>query len=270
MKNVVIGTALNYGVEHIKNFILSFRKFNKDDDIILIYNIYTPESESFFLENNVKIIDFNPYESFPGHVVSSRFLKYLDIVNHFKDYKHFLLADVRDVFFQSNPFDNLPEGEFLYAFTEDPGLSIEKEHFHINMISNLFGQQTLDQLAGKKIICSGTILGTNEKMMNWLIVFRDYLMQVQTNKPEICYEMLLDQVIANHIYYFQDNGKEIQLKDNGDIVGTIGLCLTHPEHVDDMKFENGVIYLNGKIPAIIHQYDRSPELFNQISELYPC
>jgi hypothetical protein len=270
MNNVVIGTALNYSVIHIKNFILSFRKFNKDDDIILIYNLNTPEVKSFFIENNVKLVDFEPHNQFPAHVVSSRFLKYLDIVDHFKDYKHFLLADVRDVFFQSNPFDNLPDGEFLYAFTEDPGLSIEREEHHINMILKLFGRETLEQFAGKTIICSGTILGTKQMMMNWLLGFRSYLTQIQKSKPAICYEMLLDQVIANHIYYFQDNGKEIELKNNGDIVGTIGLCITHPEHVGDMKIENGVIYLDGKIPAIIHQYDRSPELFKQISDLYPC
>jgi hypothetical protein len=78
----------------------------------------------------------------------------LDIVNHFKDYKHILLADVRDVFFQSNPFENLPEEEYLYAFTEDPGITIEKEEHHINMILKLFGQETLEQFTGKKIICS--------------------------------------------------------------------------------------------------------------------
>ena len=271
MSNVVIGTALNYSVEHIKNFILSFRKFNKEDDIVLIYNLNDiSRIESFAVENNIKLIGFDPHDKFPGHVVSTRFFKYLDIVNHFKDYKHILLADVRDVFFQSNPFENLPEEEYLYAFTEDPGITIEKEEHHINMILKLFGQETLEQFTGKKIICSGTILGTKEKMMNWLIGFHNYLIQIQKNKPAICYEMLLDQVIANHIYYFQDNGKEIELKNNGDIVGTIGLCITHPEHTGNMVVENDVIYLDGKVPAIIHQYDRSPELFKQISGLYPC
>jgi hypothetical protein len=274
MNNVVIGTALNYSVEHIKNFVLSFRKHNTVDDIILIYNLTdvnkVNEMFDFTEKYNVKLVDFAPYDTLPIHVVSSRFLRYLDIVNQFKEYEKILLADVRDVFFQSNPFDNLPDGEFMYAFTEDPGLSIEKEEHHINMILKLFGRETLEQFAGKKIICSGTIIGTNRKMAQWLYTFKDYLTQIQKGKPAICYEMLLDQVIANHIYYFQDNGKEIELKNNGDIVGTIGLCITHPDHVGDMKIENGVIYLDGKIPAIIHQYDRSPELFNQISELYPC
>jgi hypothetical protein len=77
-------------------------------------------------------------------------------------------------------------------------------------------------------------------------------------------------VIANHIYYFQDKGNQIELKDNGDIVGTIGLCITHPDHVGDMKMENDTIYLDGKVPAIIHQYDRSPELFKHFSDVYKC
>lgn len=271
MSNVVIGTALNYSVEHIKNFILSFRKYNISDDIILIYRQNDVHAISDFIQKyNVKLVDFTPYDTLPIHVVSSRFLKYLDIVNHFKEYDRILLADIRDVFFQSNPFDNLPDGEFLYGFKEDPGLSLDREEHHVKMITKLFGQETLNQLVGKQIICSGTILGTNQKMSQWLSTFRDYLLQIEQKNPAICHEMLLDQVIANHIYYFQDNGKEIELKDNGDIVGTIGLCITHPEHTGDMKLENDMIYLDGKIPAIIHQYDRSPELFEQISELYTC
>jgi hypothetical protein len=271
MNNVVIGTALNYGVEHIKNFVLSFRKYNTVDDIILIYRKNDiAKIGDFIQKHNVKVVDFEPYDKVPIHVVASRFLKYLDIVDQFKDYKNILLADIRDVFFQSNPFDNLPDGEFLYGFTEDPGLSLDKEEHHIKMILKLFGQETLDQMAGKKIICSGTILGTNEKMTNWLRVFKDYLMQIQDKNPRICHEMLLDQVIANHIYYFQDKGNQIELKDNGDIVGTIGLCITHPDHVGDMKMENDTIYLDGKVPAIIHQYDRSPELFKHFSDVYKC
>jgi hypothetical protein len=272
MKNVVIGTALNYSVEHIKNFVLSFRKYNTVDDIILLYDLRKiTEIEKFAFDNNVKLIDYEPYHTYPGHVVSVRFLKYLDILqNHFGDFDKVLLADVRDVFFQSNPFVDLPESDFLYSFTEDPGVTIDQEEHHINMITKLFGQEVLDQLAGKKIICSGTILGSNEAMKRWLITYKTYLAQIQNSKPAICYEMLLDQVITNHIYYFQDNGREIQLKDNGDIVGTIGLCITHPKHTGNMKIENDAIYLDGKIPAIIHQYDRSPDIFNYISKLYPC
>jgi hypothetical protein len=79
MSNVVIGTALNYSVEHIKNFILSFRKFNSEDDIILIYNLNdVSKIQSFAENNNVKLIGFDPHDMFPGHVVSTRFLKYLD------------------------------------------------------------------------------------------------------------------------------------------------------------------------------------------------
>jgi hypothetical protein len=82
--------------------------------------------------------------------------------------------------------------------------------------------------------------------------------------------MLLDQVISNHIFYFEPNGQSTEVKDNGDIVGTIGHCITHPEHSGVMQLRDNVIYLNDKIPSIIHQYDRSPDLFKHISEIYKC
>lgn len=268
MKNVVIGAAMNYGVEQIKNFVLSFRKFNKDDDIILIYNLNDSHRiQKFADEYNIQLVDFGSYQQLPIHVVASRFLKYRDIVRD-NQYQSYLLADVRDIFFQSNPFENLPETDYLYSFTEDPAVTIEIEPHHIQRITQLFGQNELQRFTGKKIICSGTILGTQQKMLNWLSIFENYLGEIQKKNPRICYEMLLDQVIANHIFYFQENGQATEVKNNGDIVGTIGHCITHPDHSGDMKLEGDIIYLDGKVPAIIHQYDRSPDLFNHISRVY--
>lgn len=268
MKNVLIGTALNYDVSKIKNFVLSFRKYNQEDDIILIYH---PEHnhliQDFCDQHNIMLANFDEYKNAPIHVVASRFLKMLELVQR-TNYDRYFISDVRDVMFQSNPFENLPEGEFIYNFTEDPGISIDREEHHIKMINRVFGPDTLNFLKDRKIICSGTIIGSKNKMLWWLDMFCQYLSQIQQKNPSVCFEMLLDQVIANHMYYFQDNGENIELKPNGDIVGTIGLCITHPDHEGDFKLSCGTFYLNGKVPAVIHQYDRSPEMFNEISEIY--
>lgn len=269
MKNLIVGTAMNYGVDHIKNFIMSFRKYNKDDDIILVYNMNdVSRIEKFAKEYNIQLTGFEPFDKVPIHVVASRFLKYHDILKENQNYKHILLADIRDVFFQGNPFENLPEDDYIFAFTEDPAVTIEKEKYHISMISRLFGEPELQKFAGKKIICSGTILGTNDRLREWLVYFAHYLAQIQNKQPHICHEMLLDQVIANHIFYLQEKKLATEIKDNGDIVGTIGHCITHPDHSGDMQLIGDTIYLDGKVPAVIHQYDRSPELFNFISEKY--
>lgn len=266
--NVLIGTALNYDVEKIKNFILSFRKYNTTDDIVLIYHLeHADVIKDFAIKHNVKLTDFESYKNAPIHVVASRFFKYLDIVSQ-TDYDHYFIADVRDVVFQSDPFANLPEGELLYCFTEDPGITIEREEHHIKMITRMFGADALGDFSGEKIICSGTILGTKDKLVSWLKVFNEALMELHKVNPQVCYEMLLDQVLANHLYYKHSIGETVELKDNGDIVGTIGLCITHPDHVGDFKLDNGTFYLNGKVPAVIHQYDRSPDMFNAISEIY--
>lgn len=268
-KNVVIAAAMNYGVEQIKNFVLSFRKYNNVDDIVLIYNLdQAHQIEYFSKKYNIRLVSFEPYNQLPIHVVSSRFLKYLDIVNELKEYRNYLLSDIRDVFFQSNPFSNLPNDEYIFMFTEDPAVTLDIEEHHTGMMSRLFGTEELKKFEGKKIICSGTILGTREKMLRFLHFFAQYLEQISKQNPNICHEMLLDQVITNHVCYLQNFGNDIDIKNNGDIVGTIGHCITHPKHSGDMKLVDDVIYLDGKIPSIIHQYDRSSELFNHISKVY--
>jgi hypothetical protein len=270
MKNLVIAAAMNYGVEQIKNFILSFRKFNKEDDIVLIYNLnQTSTIEDFCLQHNIKLVSFEPCDRLPIHVVSSRFLKYLDIVKEFDSYQNYLLSDIRDVFFQDNPFVDLPETSYLYTFTEDPAITIDIEDHHIPMINRLFGESELQKFKDKKIICSGTILGTRDMMIEFLEIFAAYLTEIQKQNPRICYEMLLDQVITNHICHLNEFSNKVNVKSNGDIVGTIGHCITHPKHLGKMELKDNMIFLNDKVPAVIHQYDRSPELFQKISSVYP-
>ncbi len=268
MKNLVVSTALNYGVDHIKNFILSFRKYNQEDDIVLIYKKEDlPRIDTFLHEHEVMTTDF-PYSNVPIHVVASRFFRYHDIVATLKGYKHILLADIRDVVFQANPFENLPDEDCIYAFMEDAGVPIHIEPHHIKMIDRMYGPGSVEKFTDKNIICSGTILGTANVLNEWLQVFNERLLALQKVNPSVCYEMLLDQVIANYVFYFDEIGKKATLKSNGDIVGTIGHCITHPNHIDKLELKDGVFYLNDKVPAIIHQYDRSPEFFRQISELY--
>jgi hypothetical protein len=268
MKNLVVSTALNYGVEQIKNFILSFRKYNQEDDIILIYKSEDlSRIESFLKQHNVQTTDF-PYANAPIHVVASRFFRYHDIVAHLTDYKHILLADIRDVVFQANPFENLPDEDYIYAFMEDAGVKINVEPHHIGMIDRMYGAGSIGVFTDKNIICSGTILGTVNVLTEWLKVFNNRLIELQKVNPSVCYEMLLDQVIANYVFYFDEIGKKATLKSNGDIVATIGHCITHPNHVDKLELKDGIFYLNDKVPAIVHQYDRSPDYFRQISELY--
>ena len=96
---------------------------------------------------------------------------------------------------------------------------------------------------------------------------RFHLLELQRHNPQVCYEMLLDQVIANYIFHNSPNSL-CTIKDNGDIIGTIGHCITYPTPSGELELKDGVFYLDGKVPAVIHQYDRSPEYFRIISEKY--
>lgn len=267
MKNVIIGTALNYGVNEIKNFVLSFRKYNKDAEIFLIYDMSQIDRiELFAVKHNITLMPFT--NAAPNiHVVASRFVEYLKLVESLNGSGHFLLADIRDVIFQSDPFVNLPNEDYIFAFTEDPAVTIDIEPHHIKMIERMYGSQAMDIFRGKKIICSGTILGTKNGMVDFLKVFTHHLLELQKVNPQVCYEMLLDQVITNYILHNAPN-PSCTIKDNGDIIGTIGHCITYPTPSGKLELKDGVFYLDGKVPAVIHQYDRSPEYFRQISELY--
>jgi hypothetical protein len=68
-----------------------------------------------------------------------------------------------------------------------------------------------------------------------------------------------------HVKAHEIQGLEVKV--SGDLVGTIGVSMTHPLARDQIAGRgDGFVYVNGLLPAIIHQYDRHGELtafFNQ-------
>ena len=53
MKNLVLGTALGYGIYELKNFVLSFREHNKVDDVVLLVDLRISEDTKTFLKINI-------------------------------------------------------------------------------------------------------------------------------------------------------------------------------------------------------------------------
>lgn len=257
MKNLLLGAALNYGVEQIKNFVLSFRKYNTVDDIILLVTpgSMTDEVTAFFAEHKIKASVFNPLKTI--NPCNTRIIKYRSVIEESWMYDTILISDVRDVVFQSNPFIGIHSDNFLYCFEEDSGATIGTEQFNSFWIRNIYGQERLDEIADRPIICAGTIMGSRHRLLDLLTIMIEDLeaMSVDVMKHG------MDQGILNNICYSPYASIiPITTKKNGDIVATLGVTVDGKLSKDKMTIENGVVMINGLKPAVLHQYDRSEEL----------
>ena len=268
-KNAVIGTALGYNIENIKNFVLSFREYNTEDDIIILANKESLNIfDDFFKIYNVKSVLFESHKFIDTAPNNSRYIGYLEFVFQHPEYKNILLADLRDVVFQKNPFDNLPD-DYLYFFREDSGVTIGMNNYNSFWIKALYNDQILQQLFHEPIICSGTILGSYNSIKTFLSYLNQELFNIKTRSFELYKNEILDQGITNFIVNcYPTDSLKFDKKNNGDLIGTVGLSSTDDNRKDLLTFNHGMVKVNNQTPAIIHQYDRNQFLSDYYNKKY--
>lgn len=256
--NLVLGTALDYNVSQIRIFVESFKKYHPNEQLALVVSPHNAIFIEYLVKNNVKLVHFETRVFIGTHINNSRFFKYTDFLfDHKLDYDKIFLTDTRDVVFQNNVFENTPE-DFLYFFKEDDKATIGENPYNSKWITDVFGDEGLKELADKNIICCGTTLGTMDRILNYTNSMCQLLYNTGVNKPTV-FQTNIDQGIHNYLAHIGfATHKYFSIKSNGDIVGTVGLSLEKSPEI--LVKRNKKLEVNGNIPAVIHQYDRSKDL----------
>lgn len=257
--NLVIGAALGYDLSQIELFVKSFRKVNLQDDLILIVDS-TPSDEllEFSKNYNIKFEHFHTNQFLDMWLATSRFIKILEIIESSR-YRNVLITDVRDVVFQKNPFDI--DVNQLMLFSEDSGVMLGDEEINTHWVKTLFEPEVLNQIKSCNIICGGTILGTQDSILNLLRLMKEYI-----EKTPLRNKIPIDQVLLNYLCHTKKLSHiPHTLNKSGDIVATVGLTVTHKLAKDVIDIKDNLVYINGQSPAIVHQYDRSTELVNHFN-----
>lgn len=134
-----------------------------------------------------------------------------------------LVTDVRDVFFQKDPFgsgDPYPTG--LQVFQEHAKQTTTSHWLVDDIIRKCKGSN--DPLLGRNLphLCSGTTIGTRQAMLNYLDIMHEE-MKVWMDTPSCRFKISSDdQSIHNYLYY---NGKlpfAESIPNRAGIVHTIG------------------------------------------------
>ena len=88
-----------------------------------------------------------------------------------KNYKNILLCDSRDIYFQSNPFEYDYKGPINF-FLED--YKIKDCPYNSNWLIKTYGKVAFDDISENIILCSGTVLGSNSKILEYLSLLKNY------------------------------------------------------------------------------------------------
>jgi hypothetical protein len=184
-----------------------------------------------------------------------------------------MITDVRDVYFQSNPFA-LEQAEVngLQVFEEHP--AVTTEHWLVDWpVGDCKGIHLK-----RPMLCSGTTIGTRDAMFNYLNKMYEEMKRWISDPKCRFISLADDQSIHNWLYYNGDLENAVAIKHRQGLVNTVGFegnkiyenhCkknrekgLKYPESIPfegaskDTWISDSFGNLDGSISPVIHQYDR--------------
>ena len=260
MKNLVMGVATGYDWYKLEPFVTSFNRYVKNADLVLFVDNISDFTRDALTRGGVELLPV-PDELKSALIIDARWAMYKKFLDeHNEDYRQVFVADTRDVIFQGDVFETYSDYENFLGYTTE-GLTIKNsfEKFTYTWITNLRGNDEAEKLGNEKIICCGTVLGTTNEIKYLAEMMWDILKNGSTPGDEqgamnyLVYENLLD--IKNIV--------EIDCH-TGNIFTAFLFHVVNPTKVSADKILRG----DGGIPAVVHQYDRQPNLVQLVNNLY--
>lgn len=160
-------------------------------------------------------------------------------------YENVMLTDVRDVFFQRDPFD-FDVGEDAHFFLEDERYTLASERYDRDWLLTAYGEDTLRELGDKPISCSGVTIARSAPMLGYLRVMTEQLLELPRQTAGI------DQGVHNYVIH-KGLVPRARLVRNGEgAVFTVGLV---PPADVDAAIDEGRLDAN-----VFHQYQHHARL----------
>jgi hypothetical protein len=195
--------------------------------------------------------------------------------DHIKDRCRYITAtDVKDIIFQSNPFEwihqNIESGKKIIAITES--ITYEKEtNFGAKNLINSFGNNMFEHMKTRLIYNAGTLAGEFNTMVD--LFLQIFMMSMGGNLNELqpdqaAYNILLslEPFKSVTMYMNSEDGWAAQL----------GTCWSHTmfegklsEPIPIFNSDTGLLCTTKNKPyVIVHQYDRIPHLTHFYNNKY--
>lgn len=213
-----------------------------------------------------------------GRVVATLRYEWYWIWNqHYQPDSWIMVLDARDSYFQSNPFADLPrrndptttKGK-LYFFGENVvATRLGQSTKNVNWLKNGYGIDVLTALRAKPTICSGSTMGEQ-------VAMDQYLRAIVTEKDESKIRMTgADQGFHNYLYYSHKLGnvlaiESLTLFEQGrGIINNLGALRKKPLSQWGGIYNNvtrEVYNWDGTLSPVVHQWDRDKDLFHFIVE----
>lgn len=260
-KNLLIGAIKNYIWKNISLFFESFKRsgFENCDCIIFVSNI-SQKTINRIKSYGVKVYQI-PKIFKKKKLINYRWKIYEDFLNQNLDkYNLVFTADLRDVFFQKDVFKYYDlKKPFLGVAIEDGTIS---KGINKRWIIKAYGKKIYNTIKNKRIICVGTIWGSAKKFCE----FSRIMWKKLDSKWSLIHNVI-EQAVGNYIIYYEKKFNDCLVTSNNKNGYIMTLARTKRENII-LDSKDNILNGIGKIAAVIHQYDRKPDIVKKMINKY--
>ncbi|MBN2307859.1 MAG: hypothetical protein JXR94_02745 [Candidatus Hydrogenedentes bacterium] len=263
--NVVMGAVSGLDFLEIAPFLYSLQRSGFEGNLILYAQDESPDTVAQLRDHGVHIIEVDAPDALKTMRINClRYFVYQQVLPTLsEDAEHVMLADIRDIVFQRDPFAFDIDGR-LCCFLEDKSMTIGSSIVNAGWIAAGYGRDALAEMQRRPISCSGTTIGPLERIRDYVDTMVDGLREVSHRVPYITHVLgAIDQAVHNTLL-FRDALGDVRLVPNEN--GPILTMNYVPE--DGVRFndEGWVVSGDGTVINVLHQYDRHPALMPRILE----
>ena len=257
-KNLIIGLIKGYTWQIIKPFFISLISAKIQNYELVVFVDKLSEETLDKIKLCGAIIKDIPEKNLGFQdLIKYRWKLFSDFLKENKDKYNLVFAtDVKDVIFQKDIFKYYNSTKPFISFNlEDTTL---RNPLNKNWVRNFCKtNEEYFKIADEQVISEGTIISTIDKF----IEFADTLWQEISNLSNIN-----DQGAINYlIYYKKLLNDSIIMSDNTGPIMAFGVTGTNKILLDS---NNNVLNNKGKIAAVVHKYDRKPDIVRKINKKY--
>lgn len=182
--------------------------------------------------------------------MEARFLRYWRYLRK-EPHARVLLTDVRDVLFQSDPFDELP-AIGLAVSIETRSYTVGTEPLNSDWVRKAYGEDVLTEIGQSPVSCVGVTYGDRRSMSAYLELMTEEILRLPAAAAR---DGGADTAIHNTLIWTDRLGPVHRLETLDSPVATLNGV---PEEDVRLSPRGRLLNRDGSEPSVLHQYDRLP------------
>ena len=257
----MIGAAYKYRVDQVRVFVESLRATGYAGDVIMLVGRLQWRLKAYLRRHGVRPAPHWSTRRLHGPIQAHRFERFAKVLRaEAGRYDQVLVSDVRDVLFQQHPFAGVSEPGCRFYLEAAPW-TFATEPTNRRWAELFLRPDELAAISPCRISCCGVVLGAAESVAEYLTRLTGYL---QALPPELRREGGADTAFHNRMAHLT---REVPgtIVENDVHVATMGIS---PPGGYVAGADGLIRTADGRLPAILHQYDRLPDIARVVAARY--